>query len=302
MLRALSILLWVLLVAASAQAQSAADVAAARDLFREAAQLSRDGKWEEAKAKLKRSLALKPAPITHFSLAVAQQKTGDLVEALENFRAFLISPPEPTTDKYRQPAQQAVTELEPRVARVSIAVNPPSLEGLTIKIDGHAIPLAALEQPRLVNPGKHEVKAAAPGHHEARQRFEVAEGGSAEVTLTLQPAPEAPAAAAATPVEAPPPEVRERPFPIAPVVLIAAGAAAIGAGVAVGMIGLNEAKDAPTNDGEEAKAARTKGIAGDVVAGVGGLAAGIGVILLIVHFVGDDESVGMSPGGLRVSF
>ena len=301
MWRALSILLLILLVGASAHAQSAADVAAARDLFREAAQLSREGKWEEAKNKLKRSLALKPAPITHFSLAVAQQKTGEFVEALENFRAFLISPPEPSTDKYRTPAQQAVTELEPRVARVSIAVRPPALEGLTIKIDGHAVPLAALEQPRLVNPGAHEVKASAPGHHDATQRFEVAEGGSAEVTLTLKPAPEAPAPVAPPPAE-PTPEVKERPFPIAPVVLIAVGAAAIGVGVAVGMIGLNEAKEAPTNDGEEAQAARTKGIAGDVVAGVGGLAAGIGVILLIVHFVVDDESVGMSPGGLRVSF
>ena len=52
------VLLLVALVPLPAAAQSAADVAAARELFIEGAELAKAGRWQEARDRYERSLAL----------------------------------------------------------------------------------------------------------------------------------------------------------------------------------------------------------------------------------------------------
>ena len=84
-----TLVLAVALVAQAAQAQSAADVAAARELFIEGAQLAREGKWVEARGRYERSLALKRAPMTLYRLGVAQMSSGALIV----FAFFMISDP-----------------------------------------------------------------------------------------------------------------------------------------------------------------------------------------------------------------
>jgi hypothetical protein len=64
---------------------------------------------------------------------------------------------------------------------------------------------------------------------------------------------------------------------------LAGGAGVFVVGLAVGLAGLSEAGDAPASEGDEADAARTKGLAGDIVAGVGIAAAAAGLIWLIVY-------------------
>lgn len=298
------------------RAQTAADVEQARQLFREALALSKAKRWDEAIPVYERSLSLKEEPITLYSLGVAYKSAGRNAEALESLRQFLAKATNPKTDRFRDSARAAVTELEPLVAYVTIVVEPNDVEGLEVQVDDRQIPPAGLGLPRLIDPGPRTISARAPGHHEATQTIELAEGGSGEVTLTLEPVPEADQPA---PVSVP--VVSERPtgddgeadFPVIPVVLMGAGVAVLGAGVAVGLIGYGDAKDAPTQDGEEADAARTKMLAGDIVAGVGGAVGAAGLAWLIVELVtapdepGDDlQAVGpWSDGtctGVRVAF
>src|SRR5690606_22178751 len=130
-------------------AQSAADVAVAREMFIEGSELARQGRWEQARERYERSLELKRAPITLYSLGVAQQQTGQLVEALESFRAFLAEPSAPATKEYEPLARQAVQELERRVAEIELRMSPADVAGLVVKIDGVAVPAAALDRPRL---------------------------------------------------------------------------------------------------------------------------------------------------------
>jgi hypothetical protein len=287
-----------------AAAQSAADTATARELYIEGAKLSKEERWEQAKDRLKRSLELKKAPITHYSLAVAQQKTGELVEALENFRAFLVAPSAAATESLREPAEQAAEKLSEQVARVAITIRPDGLESLSVSIDGVKVPTAALDRPRLVNPGRHELRATAAGHAEASQSFTVEEGGSAEVTLTLEPAaePTAEPEPEPEPAAAPPAEPPDEGASIAgPVVTLVTGIVAIGVGVAVGLVGVSEAEDAPASEGPEADAARTKGLAGDIVAGVGGAVAAVGLIWLIVAATsGPDEDEASAADAARL--
>jgi hypothetical protein len=281
-----------LLLAPRTFGQSSADVAAARDLFNEAAQLAGEERWEEARDRYERSLALKREPITLYSLGVAQKETGHLVDALESFRAFLRSPRSPSTESYVPVAEAAVTELEAKVAKLELTVRPADAPGLVVEIDGVAIPVAALGRARLVDPGAHDIKARADGHREAMARAELAEGGSESLTLELEPLPaaKAPPPARPEPDAAPSPASDEGGSVVLPVILLVGGAGLIGGGVAVGMAGVSKAADAPASEGDEADSALTLATVGDVMAGVGIAAAGVGLVLLIVTLSDDSAS------------
>ena len=238
-----------------AEAQPAEDVARARDLFREGSSLAEAGSWEAARDRFERSLALHRAALTLYNLGIAQQETGHLVDAIESFRAFLAQPVEPSTQRYVEPVRATLAQLEGRVALVDVDVHPAGLGGLVLRIDGREVPRAP--GPRRLDPGRHEIVAAAPGYCEAHQTAEVVEGAHATVALTLAPG-------------APP----ERIGVALPAALTVGGLSLfVGGEVAFGK-GLS----APAGPG----ATRTM-IAGNVVAGAGAVALGAGLVLLLTR-------------------
>ncbi|WP_437736253.1 hypothetical protein [Sorangium sp. So ce1335] len=310
---ALLVAVGVLSAPAPAAAQSAADVAVAREIFIEGSELARQGRWEQARERYERSLAIKRAPITLYSLGVAQQQTGQLVEALESFRAFLLEPSAPATKEYEPLAQQAVQELERQVAALELRVSPGDVAGLEVKVDGSVVPTAALDRPRPLNPGPHTVTASAPGHREVRRSVVAAPGSRVVVVLGLEREAAAPAGprvalaprggAAASPA---PDAATVR---VAPIVLIAGGLTTAAAGVAIGLLGVASASDAPTRDGDAADAARAQALAGDLVAGAGLVAAGAGVLVLLLDRDRDGAPgkdapprAALGPRGLTVRF
>lgn len=252
---------------AAAFAQSAADVALARELFTDGSRLAEAGDWKAARERYARSLALKRAPITLYSLGIAQQNTGELVDATENLRAFLAQPSEPATQPYEPLARAAIAEMAPRIGRLRIEVQPALPAGASVTVDGDPVSAAALGHERPADPGEHDVVGAAPGREPVRVRVRVAPGGSERVLLSFADA--RPAA---------PPPGRSKALPIG---LIAGGGVAVAAGLVVGLVGVGEASDAAPGDDGAADAARAKAITGDVVVGVGLAAAAVGVVLLL---------------------
>jgi hypothetical protein len=302
-------LLLLALVPRPASAQSAADVAAARELFIEGAALAKAGQWDQARDRYERSLALKHAAITLYSLGVAQMSTQALVEALESFRAFVREPASATSEPYRQPAADAIGELEQRVGRLTILIPPAQIDGLDVVLDGASVPPAALGRPRLVNPGSHALSATAPGYLQQTSQVTVAEGGSEQITITLTPQPRAPTPAQREPQPAGPQPAPSADFPVLPVVLMGGGAALLGVAIAVGVAGLNQAQDAPASEGDEADGARTKAIVADLLGGAGIVAVGVGVVLLLLDQADGTPKPGAvglwtadGLGGLQLSF
>jgi hypothetical protein len=269
------------------RAESADDVETARAYFVEASKLGNQGRWREAREMYARSLQLKPAPLTRYSLGVAQRETGRLAEALQSFRAFLSEPATPATTPYIAPATSAIAAIEAGVGRVTIAVEPLRVDGLTLTIDGNPAP-AVSEGPREMDPGLHEVVARAPGFRAAKASFMAVAGSAARVALALVPLPgTAPVVAVRGDSQAPAPVAEasgpepERPSTVLPIVLMGAGAGLCVGGVSLGLVGVRQASEAPTRDGPDASAARAKGIAGDVIAGAGIVAAGVGLLVLL---------------------
>ena len=256
-----------LLVARDAEAQSPADVAAARDLFGEAAGLARRGQWARARDLYARSLELKPSALTMYSLAHAQKESGDLVAALENYRRFVKAPPTEASAAYLERGNEAIAALEKRVARVTLRVDSAAPSTLHVTVDDVQVPRAALDIPRLVDPGRHEVSATADGFQDFNTTFTVTEGGTARVDIVF--------AANDRPVLS----ANERPM--LPLALMVGGGVVAAVGLVVGVVGYSEA-DGVASDSPEADSARTKGMVADVMVGGGLLGAAVGLVLVVV--------------------
>ncbi|WP_437895390.1 hypothetical protein [Sorangium sp. So ce124] len=265
-----------------ASAHDAGDVESARALFVQGAKLAKQGRWEEARALYARSLQIKAAPLTRYSLGVAQRETGHLVEALASFRTFLAEPPTPTTTPYVGPAREAVAALEGRIGRATIALKPAEIDGLALAVDGRPL-RAAPGQVIELEPGAHEISASAPGFRAAVARFSVGAGSSVEVPIALARATtearHASAAGGALPPVAGAADAS--PSRTLPFVVLGAGGALFAGGAILGLSGVKQAGDARSSSGADAGAARAKGIAGDVLGVTGIATVGVGLYLLL---------------------
>ncbi|MEJ7730252.1 MAG: hypothetical protein WKG00_13670 [Polyangiaceae bacterium] len=265
MRRVLTIAAACFLMPASAGAQSGADVALARELFTEGSRLAEAGDWKAARERYARSRAHKRAPLTLYSLGIAQQNTGELVDGTENLRAFLGQPSEPATQPYEALARAAIAEMQLRIGRLRIEVQPVGLSDFQVTLDGKPIPHAALAQDRPADPGEHDVAGEAPGREPVRVRVRVPPGGTERVLVSFGEAPRA-----------------VRSSKVVPIALLAGGGALAAAGLVVGLVGVSEASNVAPGDEDAADSARAKALGGDVVVGVGVAAAAVGVVLLLV--------------------
>lgn len=249
-------------------------IAAARAAYLQGQDYGNAGLWVEAEERFRVSAQLRRSPTTLAMLARAQHELGFLVEARESYLAFMAEPASARSAKLEPAALAALAELDRKVAKVVIVLEPGPVVDPAVQLDGVPVAAEKLQQNLLVNPGTHEISARAAGRAPARARLVIPEGGSATVTLTLAAVAPPLASAAAPP--------RDGPRRALPIVLMGAGVAVLGAGIAVGLMGFAEARHAPDGLGPEASAARTKGVAGDVLGGLGIAAAGAGLVLLVV--------------------
>ncbi len=251
----------------SAFAQSPSDVAAARELFIEGTRLAEKGQWKEARDHFERSLRLKPASITLYSLGVAQRQTEQWVEARESFNAFLAEPSSQATQPFEKPARDAIADLNKSIPILRIEVIPSHLTDLHLEMDGRPFHAAMLGYPRPVNPGLHSISAGAKGYKTAFAQVVAKAGEETAAKLRLELLKNS-GGNATSPS---PPPAPERALPL---VLMGSGLATSAAGIATGIGGY---VDADIN----ASAGRTKMIMGGVLGGLGLLSAGVGLVIWI---------------------
>lgn len=136
-------------------------MAEAQARFKEGLDLADSGKFEEARLKFLQASAVRnPPPSVLYNLAVAEQKTGHDVEAVDHYRAFLTKSTNDARipDAMRDKAKQNIALLLPKVAQLDIDV--PS--GAKVSVDGK--PLDELPKEALaVSGGRHTVEASLNG-------------------------------------------------------------------------------------------------------------------------------------------
>jgi PEGA domain len=273
---------------------SAADVATARDLFRDGVRLAAEEKWEAALDAYQRSMSLRPSNLTRYSIAIIQEKMGRLVEATENLRVFLAEDHDSSTRRYLPNARDMVHQLERRIARIKVII-PGKPRGAQLFIDGEPIPDAAVGVHRPVDPGEHRVEVRVPGHPTFVKMVKLEEAAELDVLVQLdrgekpvaeQPQPET----SGTGVE----PVQDNTTAL---VLTIGGAGVFTTGLGLGIYGYAKAKGADTSEGSDADSARTMALIGDIGMGVGLVAAGVGTYMLL----SDDQNEPTPSAGLVVS-
>ncbi len=233
-----------LLASSSAGATSPADIATARELYKQGADAFDAGHAAVAVEKLKAAWALLETPVIGVELARAHEKLGHLIEAREAAIAVLRMPKAPDetalSTSARADADKLAVAIEKRVPHVTIHLNGATAESTNVKLDGIPIPQAALIAPRQANPGTHELVADTTDGRHASATFTVGESEMKEVMLEI------PAAPSVVAVKPPVPNVTPEPtVPAAPVAsthhaslspLVWIGITVGGAGFVVGAI------------------------------------------------------------------
>jgi hypothetical protein len=186
-------------------AQTETRAAVAEALYRQARDLMAAGKLDEACPKLAESQRLDPATGTLLNLASCHERQGKLATAWLEYSDAMVAARRDAREDRVDFARERVTELEPKLSRLTIVLAPDAdAPGLTLEFDGANVGRAVLGAPFPVDPGEHSVRASAPG--KTAQVFSVNIGPAADQqSLTIGKLADAPPepAPAATPTPAP---------------------------------------------------------------------------------------------------
>lgn len=192
-------------LAAPAAAQD--DVARAAVLSREAESLLAAGKVDEACTKYDESARLDRRGGSVLDLALCREKQGRTGSAYVLYEEAEKRAIEEKRNDRLTTARQKKNVLFAKVPRATVTVKERH-EGLTVMVGPVLVPTSEYGKPYPVDPGDHEIVAAAPGRAEHRQRVTMGIGQRRAIAIPAL----APAAAAA-PAASPPAEAPTKPEP-----------------------------------------------------------------------------------------
>jgi len=308
---------------------SAVDVAQGRELFNQGLDLRTKGDAAAALPKLKAAHALVHSPVTGLELGRTFVVLGKLVEARETFLSIARVPVQPEetarSKAARAESEQLAEQLRSRIPSLTLKISGVPVDSVAVTVDSAAVPTEALDAPRMVDPGSHEIFARSTSGGTAQTRVDLKEGETRDVELKIvftggapqssgTPAvtPSAPVAPVSTPLSEPSP--MEKPVPEAPSSnalawsLMGGGAAIAVAGGVLMAVEANSAKDANNrHDASAYDSAKTGWTVGLVGVIAGGVALATGVVSFAAtranaHPTGSHASLwlGMGIGQLKL--
>jgi len=283
---------------------------AAEALFQEAKVLIRDGKHGEACPKLAESHRLDPAGGTVLTLALCHQAVAQLASAWVRYREAIAFAKRDGRSDRLEIAETRITEIEPRLSRITIALDPKTraLSGLELTLDGTRLGDQAIDVELPVDGGAHTLQIAAPGYRTRSLRFEIeAEKARKRVVVPAleakrtrsTPAPSRPNS------DPPPAETRSRVLTWTALGVGSVGAlAAVGFGVAAKQnhdTAIERCPASPCSDAEGVAAndrARNQATVATVAGGIGVLGFSAFALLLVTE--NDSRSMGVTLSGDRL--
>ncbi len=204
-----------LAVIASVAAPAAADegAAAKREAdrhFKTGVKLFEENKYSEALAEFEQAYALASHPLVLYNLAATHRALSQYSQAVDFYNRFLAEGKGVVKPAQLAKGQRELDDVLRLIARVEVTTSP---EGAKVSVDGRALGATPLEQPLILGPGDHVVRASLEGHDPAERSFRVAAGDTLAVALTLGKTAE-PATVTGTtggePAFIPEPETRDR--------------------------------------------------------------------------------------------
>ena len=134
----------------------------AEELYKEGAQLLSAGHYWEAEARFQESLKLLKGRGTLLNLAICHENLGRLATAhgeLKLLEEQALAAGDTTRLKV---AREHLAWIEPQLSYLSVALSADAqLPGIQVELDGQVVPTLGVPFP--VDPGRHQLRASAPG-------------------------------------------------------------------------------------------------------------------------------------------
>lgn len=221
---------------------SDAKLAEARGLFQRGVALADQQQYTAAAQRFREALAIHYAPAVAYNLAAALFELREYDTSFDLVQTVLRDAT--TSAELRPRAQKLEQALSSHVARLTVLASSTRAEDVVVRVDGERLDPGLLGAPRAVKPGTHHVSAEREGERVSERAIEVPANTSVIVDVSLIVTDPAATPAAATPapviVVQAAPERRDdgqaRRKRIRLWSGIAAGAVALGAGVALALI------------------------------------------------------------------
>ena len=194
----------VLLSAAPASAQSAADKKRAQELQVAGVRLLDQGDNRGALKKFEEAIRIFPSPKILFNMGRAHAAMGSDVEAVNEFERFLDEAPY-APKQSRDEAEKIVQGLRPRLSYVEIGTDD---VGSRISVDGREVGLAPLARPLAISPGAHELRVEKADMLTETRSVSPVAGQKVRVFVKLRPLAASKPVVVAPPPPPPPPTGR----------------------------------------------------------------------------------------------
>jgi hypothetical protein len=124
----------------------------ARRLFKEGVTEADRGRWEQAAELFRRSLSLRPSPVTTYNLASAYGRIGRIVEASDLLRSVIWDSSAKQT--VRDVAKSLLDSLMPRVGWLTIRVEGDQ-NSISLTLDSRPLTLQRIGIALPMDPGRH---------------------------------------------------------------------------------------------------------------------------------------------------
>lgn len=181
-----------------AQAQSADELKAARELFQEAYKDEQEKRFEAALDKFQRVARVRESAAVRYRIASVLESMNRLRAARDAFRALAASKPSLAANEQEiaTSAADRANALDKRIPSLTLTLDGKPPADLKVSIDGAEVPTAALAGPQPLEPGEHVITASGTGVTPFESRVKLSEGGAVALTV--------PVGGRAGPVEPPP--------------------------------------------------------------------------------------------------
>ncbi len=197
--------------------------------------------YKKAEELFRRAEALFNAPTLLLGLARASAGEGKFVEAWEAYNRIILDglTTTPAFADALENAKKEIGSVEGRRSRVILNVTGPATPHATL--DESPVQSDALGVPIFLDPGVHAVKVTADGFDPIAQKFEVAEGKTANVSLAMVNNPSAVGSPSSSSSPAPGPAPAWSTQKTLALVAGGVGVVGLGVGIAFGVVATSEA-------------------------------------------------------------
>jgi hypothetical protein len=290
---AAAIALGLLLAPSDANAQSKEELDKARATFREGLALSAANNCSGALVKFKAVAAVKMTPQVAFNIAECEEKLGNLVSALGNYRlAGSAAAGDPKIKDLAAHAGSRATAIEERIPKITV-IRGKGAEAAQLELDGVELSRGQIGTPVSVDPGPHVLIGRIGDREGSRQTVDIEEKESKTVEVVITEAaksvdekqisddnPHRP--------DAPPPPASSGPS-IPGIVLTGVGVAGLAAGLVL-FFGprqstIDELDTLCGGDSTCPPSAKTTADQGRLYTGIAEAAAGVGIASLVTGVI-----------------